>query len=581
MSLADSPRPVPLTKGFSKLETLPEGFAERMRADVQPGDVIGERYKIISALGGGAMGQIFLAENVAIGLRVAVKLLKPELLANPDFRLRFKHEAEAVAAIQHPNVARFLDLVVDDPTFLVMELVEGPTLADLLSRESSLSPKRAAEIALRLCWGLHAAHKAGVIHRDLKPANILMQKDDETGEVPKIIDFGLAKVAAATQKGAPLTRVGQIIGTPEYMAPEQIGSKDIDARADVYALGCVLYAMLTGRPPFHHNTDDVQVLYRQVHEPATPVTRYALHVGAELEAVVMRALAKDPAERWQSMREFAEALKPFANPRERPALLGEETQVIAKAPKPEKRWPWVVALVASLVSVGSLGWSRMKPAPPDTLVMVISDPAGASLELDGKPIADVTPAALRGIAPGQHQLTLKRDHYGEASRFVQLEAGKRATVSLPLPPKHHIVELNTVPDGATVFLDGNLVAHRTPLAVDVSDEDYHRLRIEKEGYETVEQRLQPEANEKLPRIVLEREKNPRATLFVDSVAPTEVWIDENFSGFSTPTPGLRLPAGEHKIELRSTAGTRGGAAKVKLGQGETLRMSLTMPKAGK
>src|SRR5436305_7255225 len=160
MSAVDSPRPLPLSRGFSKLETLPEGFAERMRADVKPGDIIGERYKIISVLGGGAMGQIFVAENVAIGLRVAVKLLKPELLAHPDFRLRFKHEAEAVAAIQHPNVSRFLDLVVGDPTFLVMEYVPGPTLAEELRRHGALQPRRAVDIAVRLCWGLQAAHRA-------------------------------------------------------------------------------------------------------------------------------------------------------------------------------------------------------------------------------------------------------------------------------------------------------------------------------------------------------------------------------------------------------------------------------------
>src|SRR6476619_6563277 len=143
MSAVDSPRPLPISRGFSKLETLPEGFAERMRSEVSPGDIIGERYKIISALGGGAMGRIFLAENIAIGLKVAVKLLKPELLANPDFRLRFKHEAEAVAAVQHPNVARFLDLVVDDPTFLVMEFVDGQTLEAIIDRERRLAPRRA------------------------------------------------------------------------------------------------------------------------------------------------------------------------------------------------------------------------------------------------------------------------------------------------------------------------------------------------------------------------------------------------------------------------------------------------------
>ncbi|MGZ3443698.1 MAG: serine/threonine-protein kinase, partial [Polyangia bacterium] len=308
MSAVESPRPSPLSRGLSELETLPEGFAETMRREVAVGDIVGERYRVLRPLGHGAMGKVFLAENQAIGLRVAIKLLKPELLANPDFRLRFKHEAEAVAAIQHPNVAHFLDLIVGDPTFLVMEFVDGPTLHQLIHKERQLTPRRAADIGTRLAWGLHAAHKAGVIHRDLKPSNILLSPDDESIEVPKIIDFGLAKTAGSP--GAALTRAGQIVGTPQYMAPEQIARKEVDARTDVYALGCVIYAMLCGRPPFTDNNDDVQLLYKQVHEPAEPVRVHAPHVSAELEAVVMRALEKAPGDRYQSARAFARALVP-------------------------------------------------------------------------------------------------------------------------------------------------------------------------------------------------------------------------------------------------------------------------------
>ena len=150
MSAADPPRPVPLALGFSKLEALPEDFAQNIRQQVEANDIIGERYRVVRPIGHGAMGKVFLAENLAIGLRVAVKLLKPELLANPDFRLRFKHEAEAVAAIQHQYGARFLDLIVGDPTFLVMEFVAGPTLQQVITAEGRLAPRRAADLAVRL-----------------------------------------------------------------------------------------------------------------------------------------------------------------------------------------------------------------------------------------------------------------------------------------------------------------------------------------------------------------------------------------------------------------------------------------------
>jgi len=368
------------------------------------------------------------------------------------------------------------------------------------------------------------------------------------------------------------------------MAPEQIGGKEIDARADVYALGCVLYAMLTGRTPFH-SRDELHVLYRQVHEPPQPVTRRASHLSVELEAVVMRALQKLPADRWPSMRDFAEALKPFTSPppRDRPPSLHEQTEVVSRLPPPGRwlRYTALALVALLLVGTGALAAIRLQPTLADTLVLVISDPPGASLVVDGKPIADVTPAALRGLRPGRHQLTLKRAHYGDATRFVQVEAGGRVTVELPLPPQTHSIEIHTIPDGAQLYLDGNLVAHRTPVSVDVTDDEYHQLRIEKEGYQTVLQRLKPEETGALPRIVLEPETNPRATLFVDAEAPAELWLDGEFTGFMTPSLGLRVSAGAHRVELRSPSGTHGEAATVKLSQGETLRVSLKTPKAGR
>ncbi|MGZ3406505.1 MAG: serine/threonine-protein kinase, partial [Polyangia bacterium] len=167
------------------------------RRPLLPGDVIAGRYKLIETLGNGSMGQVFIGEIQSIGRRVAIKVLKPELLVDAQFRRRFQQEAEAVAAIEHRNVARFFDLVVGDPTFLVMEYVAGPTLAAAL-KKGPLDPVRAINIVRRLCWALEAAHRAGVIHRDIKPSNIILAPDVEIGDEPKLIDFGLAKVAATT-----------------------------------------------------------------------------------------------------------------------------------------------------------------------------------------------------------------------------------------------------------------------------------------------------------------------------------------------------------------------------------------------
>jgi hypothetical protein len=573
MSMADTPTPTPLSRGFSKLETLPEDFAQTIRQQVEPNDVIGERYRVVSPIGHGAMGKVFLAENLAIGLRVAVKLLKPELLANPDFRLRFKHEAEAVAAIQHPNVARFLDLIVGDPTFLVMEFVDGPTLHQVIASEGKMQSRRAADIGVRLAWGLHAAHKAGVIHRDLKPSNILLQSDDEAGEVPKIIDFGLAKTAASP--GAPLTRAGQIVGTPQYMAPEQIARKEVDARTDVYALGCVVYAMLCGRPPFADTGDDMQLLYRQVHEPVEPVRRIAPDVPEELEAVVMKALAKHPSQRFQSAREFAKALVPTVEKRAPRSAGHETTQVIrlARSPVTVAWWALLTLAVAMLVAAGALWMTRSRNA---AMLLVISEPAGAVIEVDGRPTGDHTPTAVGGLLPGEHTVKLRHEGFGDLERVIRVGDSGRALIDAHLMPRSHSVELTTVPAGATVFLDGSLVAGKTPLSFDLVDGEYHAIRIEKPGYETVLQRLKPEDAGPPPRILLVPEATGRVSLFVESNAPAEVWIDSQYSGFMTPTPGLRLNAGDHRVELRDSSGTVLAEKGVTVAKGDTLRIVLPM-----
>jgi serine/threonine-protein kinase len=352
----------------SRVDTMPEDFYQFIsRRPYTPGDVVGNRYKLLEALEPGAMGQVFLAESLAINRKVAVKLLKPELLADPSFRMRFQTEAQAMAAIEHRNVARFFDLVVGDPTFLVMEYIPGPTLSQVLDAERKLAPARAIRIALRLCWALDAAHRAGVIHRDIKPQNIILATDPELGEEPKLLDFGLAKLVRA-DVDERITLTGQIVGTPSYMSPEAISRRPVDERSDVYSLGCLLYHMLSGRPPFAG--EDLQVMYRHINESAEPLPNLLPEIGAELWSVVASAIEKGPAERFASMREMIKALsavqlepKPAARA-SRPESSSRPTAELATTriqlpPSANRRmfWAALAGMVIGALAVGlALAW---------------------------------------------------------------------------------------------------------------------------------------------------------------------------------------------------------------------------------
>ena len=578
--------------GPSRIDTMPDGFAALLgRQPLAVGDVIGARYKLLRSLGNGGMGQVFVAENVAIGMRVAVKLLKPELLINRELRQRFQNEAQAVAAIEHPNVARFFDLVVGDPTFIVMEYVRGETLAALLAR-GPLPLERAVGIARRLCWGLEAAHAAGVVHRDLKPANVLLAADAEHGETPKLIDFGLAKLAA-TVGDSQLTRTGQIIGTPNYMSPEQISGREIDGRADVYALGCVLYEMLTGRPPFAGSgDDDVQIFYRQMHEPPPPLAPRLPEAPAALEALLRRALQKDPERRFASMKAMASALATVvpepttARPSGTSGVRVDRTGRVllasrAAAPARVRSWLAWAALTTLLVVVaavaGVVRGRRVPPSPTSgSLLVVTTQPPGARVTLDGRALDETTPTARRGLGGGAHVVMLRREGYAPVDRTLTLADGERQSLDVVLPPSTRGLEVATVPAGASLYVDGRLVPATTPTTVLLTDDDFHELRAERAGYESLTRALKPEEREPTLTLTLEPERQPRGTLVVDAPERAEVWLDGVATGLTTPTLGFRVAAGAHVVELRGASGERSPSKKVRVERGHTQRLSLAL-----
>jgi serine/threonine protein kinase len=297
---------------------------ERMRADPDPlvRVLIGGRYRVIKRIGEGGMGIVYLAEHEAIEKRVAVKVLKEQYAQREDVVRRFQQEAKSASRVKHEGVLEVFDFgrTEDGRFFLAMELLDGTDLANLLEREGVIEPNRAARLSIKMARALGAAHAKGVIHRDMKPENVFVRLGDDGREHIKIVDFGIAQLRAdgetETSPDAKikvhrkLTKTGMIFGTPEYMSPEQAAGKNIDARIDVYALGIIMFEMLTGKTPFQGDTF-MAILSSHLLKPIPALVDEAppgFHCSPDLEAVVRRALAKDPEGRFRNMQELVEAL---------------------------------------------------------------------------------------------------------------------------------------------------------------------------------------------------------------------------------------------------------------------------------
>jgi serine/threonine-protein kinase len=285
------------------------------------GEVVGS-YRIASRIGAGGMGVVYRAEHVLLGRRAAVKVLLPERSANPEILERFFNEAKAASLIQHPGIVDIFDYgqLDDGNAYIVMEYLEGETLGDRLKREGQLGAAQAASIARHIAGTLAAAHEHGIIHRDLKPDNVFLVPDPAMprGERAKLLDFGIAKLQTTTGDLIK-TETGRLMGTPYYMSPEQCrGAGKVDHRTDIYSLGCVLYQILTGRPPFVLEGAG-EILAAHIYEQAKPPRKLEPSIPVALEKVVMRLIEKELTRRYQTMHEVVAALNEVV-----PRFSGEE-----------------------------------------------------------------------------------------------------------------------------------------------------------------------------------------------------------------------------------------------------------------
>ncbi len=301
-------------------------------------NALSDRYELSDQLGAGGMATVFLGRDRVLGRTVAVKTLLTQFSGDPHFIERFRREAQSAAALNHPNIVSVYDTGADDGThYIVMEYVEGRTLRDVIREEGPILPERVAEVGADVCAGLSFAHAHGIVHRDIKPANIMVTP---TGGV-KVTDFGIARAVS----GETVTQTAQVLGTAQYFSPEQAQGQPVDARSDLYSLGVVLYEMLTRTVPFT-GSSAVAIAYKHVKEAPIPASRINPDVPQALESIVMKALAKNPANRYQSAQEMREDLLRALHGRPVEAtpvltdatgmidVLSDETVVLERGPRP-------------------------------------------------------------------------------------------------------------------------------------------------------------------------------------------------------------------------------------------------------
>jgi serine/threonine-protein kinase len=418
--------------------------SDRMSEEAARVDTMLGSYRILGELGSGGMGAVYRARHVVLERMVAVKLLRPELTTNRELVRRFVNEAKAASAIRHPGIVDVLDFghAPDGRAYYVMELLEGESLAHRIATRGRLPERDAARIARAIASALAAAHDRGIVHRDLKPDNVVLVSDPDLGERPKVLDFGIAKLGDLAPNATKYTETGALIGTPLYMAPEQArAASHIDHRADLYSLGCMLYEMLVGEPPFVAIGAGELVALHLFGVPERPSER-GVALAAELEHVVMRLLEKEPSERFQTAAQVSDALAAvLGEPAEpAPAALASPAPPIADSrvgtgmvhvapPARARRWAWLAAALVAVAGTIAFVAMRQPSAPPRSAPPHTAAPVGASPVAPGTrhaplpqppapppPVPSETPAVEQAAAPAKTEQKPREKARGSAQK---------------------------------------------------------------------------------------------------------------------------------------------------------------------
>jgi len=351
-------------------------------ADPYLGRDIAGQFRVIEKIGSGGMGAVYKAEQPEMRRFVAIKILHSRYLSRKDLVTRFKREARAMSHLSHPNTARvFLyGQLEDGACYFVMEYLEGRNLAQTVRREGPMEPNRAINVMIQACGALEEAHRSGIVHRDLKPENIFLTAQGGIEDFPKLLDFGLAKISERQMRPGSLilTQEGMVFGTPEFMSPEQARGETLDGRSDIYSLGIILYELLTGKLPFEAG-QPMEYIQKHIKEPPIPLAERMpdREFPRGLEEVLMKTLAKDPAHRFQSASEMANALKMVARGR----VMTGAMRALPSDPSPEPVQPAPQPTPAHAGNTGPTPQLSAPPQPSKTPWIILG--LGALLALIG------------------------------------------------------------------------------------------------------------------------------------------------------------------------------------------------------
>ena len=448
-------------------ETAPRGVELPQNNDPYVGTTIADRYRVLSKLGEGGMGVVYLAEHVFIEKRVALKVLSEDFARKADLVARFMQEAKAASRIGHENIVDITDFgeTASGSVFFAMEFLDGKDLAGHIKSDGAMPFSRAKHIMNQICRALGAAHSKGIIHRDMKPENVYLVTREGRADFVKVLDFGIAKMSALDEGGSRLTRTGMIFGTPEYMSPEQAKGDKPDHRVDIYAAGCILYEMLTGDVPFHAETFMGVLTKHMFEEPQPPSQRNpGAHIPPDVEEVCLKALAKDRDQRFQTMKEFAIALEQCAG--------GDLSQAWGNEPSGpglrESSQAFRTAGTAARSAVAGKGAPAEAPKKRTGLIVggILGAVAlaGAAVVLTRKPVEPPKPIV---------QVTTPKPVVAPPVEKKPVE---------PPKPTQFTTSINTQPSGAEVFNGAERLGVTPCNVVLPASEKPVELTLKKKGY---------------------------------------------------------------------------------------------------